>query len=68
MVEVNTKGIKELISDIYECQKRIMINKRFLLEIRNNGGDSIKLQQENIKIENQINEYKKKLSSLRNLN
>jgi hypothetical protein len=64
MIEVKN-NIRELITSIYECQKRMMINKRFLLEIENNGGSSLRLRSENNDLEKKIEDYKKKLSSLR---
>jgi hypothetical protein len=66
MVEVKS-NVKILVSNIYECQKRIMINHRFIMEIRNNGGDASRLQHENVEIQKRIEKYKKDLSSLRNL-
>lgn len=67
MVEVKDT-IKGLITKIYENQKRVMINKRFILEIENNGGNASRLLHENFELEKRISEYKKKLSSLNHLN
>ena len=38
---LNAKNsIKDLISGIYECQKRIIINNRFIRELNSDGNDN----------------------------
>ena len=37
-------NIKSLISSIYECQKKIIINRRFIRELESEGHDTNKLK------------------------
>ena len=62
MYDVNVKyNIKGLISSIYECQKKIIINRRFIRELEAEGGDSSQLIQENHNLENEISGFQKEL-------
>ncbi|MBN2347642.1 MAG: hypothetical protein JXJ22_02325 [Bacteroidales bacterium] len=54
-------NIKGLISSIYECQKKIIINRRFIRELEEEGGDSRQLLKENLELERKISEYQKEL-------
>ncbi len=60
MLEVKY-NIKNLISNIYECQKKIIINKRFIRELENEGNDTIKLRNEITDLEKKIHDYQKEL-------
>ena len=50
--------IKGLISQIYECHKRIAINKRFIKQLELEGNDVTKLKGEIKKLEQKIEEYR----------
>ena len=54
-------SIKSLISNIYECQKKIIINKRFIRELESEGSDTNKLRNEILELENKISEYQGEL-------
>jgi len=54
-------NIKSLISSIYECQKKIIINRRFIRELELEGNDTLKLRTEISDLENRIIEYQKEL-------
>ena len=54
-------NIKGLVSSIYECQKKIILNRRFIREMESEGQDTAILNQENNKLENQILEFQKEL-------
>ncbi|MBN2613790.1 MAG: hypothetical protein JXB00_19690 [Bacteroidales bacterium] len=54
-------NIKGLISSIYECQKKIIINKRFIRELENEGSDTTKLRNEIGELEGKISDYQKEL-------
>jgi len=54
-------NIKGLVSSIYECQKKIILNRRFIREMEAEGQDTALLNQENRKLENQILEFQKEL-------
>ncbi len=54
-------NIKGLISNIYECQKKIIINKRFIRELESEGSDTTKLRSEIIDLEGKIANYQKEL-------
>lgn len=60
MLEVKY-NIKSLISSIYECQKKIIINRRFIRELDSEGQSSLHLINENRELENQISDYQKEL-------
>jgi hypothetical protein len=53
--------IKSLISNIYECQKKIIINKRFIRELEMEGSDTSKLRNEILDLERRIADYQKEL-------
>ncbi|MBN2213362.1 MAG: hypothetical protein JW723_03895 [Bacteroidales bacterium] len=53
--------IKSLISNIYECQKKIIINKRFIRELEIEGSDTTKLRNEILDLEHRISDYQKEL-------
>ncbi|MBN1118339.1 MAG: hypothetical protein JXA77_14105 [Bacteroidales bacterium] len=57
-VKYNIKGI---VSSIYECQKKIILNRRFIREIESEGKDATKLNLENEKLEGRISELQKEL-------
>ena len=54
-------NIKGLISNIYECQKKIIINRRFIRELEEEGGDTRGLLKENLELEKKIGDYQKEL-------
>jgi hypothetical protein len=53
--------IKSLISSIYECQKKIIIDRRFIRELESDGIDTMKLRDEISELEKRIGEYQKEL-------
>jgi len=54
-------NIKSLISSIYECQKKIIINRRFIRELESEGIDTVKLRNEITDLERRIGDYQKEL-------
>ncbi len=54
-------NIKNLISGIYECQKKIIINRRFIRELEDEGKDTAKLRNEITELEKKITDYQKEL-------
>ena len=54
-------NIKSLISSIYECQKKIIINRRFIRELELEGNDTMKLRKEIKDLESRIIEFQKEL-------
>ena len=54
-------NIKSLISSIYECQKKIIINRRFIRELESEGNDTQKLKNEITDLEKKIGEFQKEL-------
>jgi len=60
MLEVKY-NIKNLISNIYECQKKIIINKRFIRELENEGSDTTTLKNEIGELERKISDFQKEL-------
>jgi len=54
-------NIKSLISSIYECQKKIIINRRFIRDLESEGSDTAKLRNEIMDLEHRISEYQKEL-------
>jgi indole-3-glycerol phosphate synthase len=54
-------NIKSLISSIYECQKKIIINRRFIRELELEGNDTSKLRSEITDLERKISEFQKEL-------
>ena len=53
--------IKNLITHIYECQKKIIINKRFIKELDSMGEDTGILNKEIRDLEGKISVYKNEL-------
>lgn len=60
MLEVKY-NIKSLISSIYECQKKIIINRRFIRELETEGQATVHLEREIRELEGQISNYQKEL-------
>jgi hypothetical protein len=60
MLEVKY-NIKSLISSIYECQKKIIINRRFIRELESEGQSIAHLERENRDLEIQILTFQKEL-------
>jgi hypothetical protein len=54
-------NIKGLVSSIYECQKKIILNRRFIREMEVEGLDTRLLADENQKLEERIAEFQKEL-------
>jgi hypothetical protein len=54
-------NIKGLVSSIYECQKKIILNRRFIRELEVEGQDTSHLLEENRMLEQQIKAYQKEL-------
>jgi hypothetical protein len=54
-------NIKSLISSIYECQKKIIINRRFIRELESEGNDTGKLRNEITDLERRIGDFQKEL-------
>ncbi|MBN1414319.1 MAG: hypothetical protein JW973_04405 [Bacteroidales bacterium] len=54
-------NIKSLISSIYECQKKIIINRRFIRDLESEGSDTSKLRNEIMDLEHRISEFQKEL-------
>jgi hypothetical protein len=60
MLEVKY-NIKGLISSVYECQKKIIINRRFIRELESEGQSAVHLERENRELETKIALYQKEL-------
>jgi DNA-binding LytR/AlgR family response regulator len=60
MLEVKY-NIKGLISSVYECQKKIIINRRFIRELEAEGQNTAHLERENTELEGKIAQYQKEL-------
>ncbi len=54
-------SIKNLISSIYECQKKIILNRRFIRELEAEGNDVTKLKNEIEELEQKIIDYQQEL-------
>jgi len=54
-------NIKNLISSIYECQKKIILNRRFIRELESEGNDVTKLKNEIEELEQKIIDYQSEL-------
>ena len=54
-------NINSLISSIYECQKKIIINRRFIRELESERHDTSKLKNEIDDLEKRIGEFQKEL-------
>jgi predicted RNase H-like nuclease (RuvC/YqgF family) len=61
MIEVKDININDLVSSIYECQKKIIMNKRFIRELDNEGSDTARLKVEVFQLERKIEEFQKQL-------
>lgn len=60
MLEVKY-NIKGLISSIYECQKKIIINRRFIRELESEGQSVAHLERENRELDSQIAQFQRDL-------
>jgi len=54
-------NIKGLISGIYECQKKIILNRKFIKELKADGLETSHLELENEKLKEKINSYQSEL-------
>ena len=54
-------NIKDLVSSIYECQKKIILNRRFIRELEIEGKSTTNLEDENLILEKKIRDYQKEL-------
>ena len=54
-------NIKNLISGIYECQKKIILNRSFIRELEAEGGDISQLMNEVEELKHKIYNYQKEL-------
>ena len=54
-------SIKNLISGIYECQKKIILNRSFIRELEAEGGDISQLMNEVEELKHKIYNYQKEL-------
>ncbi len=54
-------NIKGLVSSIYECQKRIILNRRFMRELEVESQSINHLEEENKHLEEKIREYQREL-------
>ena len=54
-------NIKGLVSSIYECQKKIILNRRFIREMEAEGQDTSQLEEENRLLDGKIRDYQKEL-------
>lgn len=54
-------NIKGLVSSIYECQKKIILNRRFIRELEIENQETAHLIEENKLLEVQIREYQREL-------
>jgi hypothetical protein len=52
-----TKSLHELITNKYECQKRIIINNRHINDLRAEGTDASFLMKENEELRNKIDQF-----------
>jgi hypothetical protein len=64
---LNVKNsVRRLVSNIYECQKRILINRRFMQEhlSEGNGNNTPGLQDEITRLQGKIIEFQKELRAM----
>ena len=54
-------NIKGLVSSIYECQKKIILNRRFIRELEVENQDTAHLIEENKLLEEKIREFQREL-------
>lgn len=54
-------NIKHLISSIYECQKKIILNRTFIRELEAEGDDASALINEIEELKHKIRNYQKEL-------
>ena len=54
-------SIKHLISSIYQCQKKIILNRTFIRELEAEGDDTTKLINEIEELNQKIRNYQKEL-------
>lgn len=54
-------NIKGLVSGIYECQKKIILNRIFIRELEVEGQKTLYLEEENIMLGKKIKEYQSEL-------
>jgi len=55
------ESVDRLIRNIYECQKQIIMNRRFIRELLSEEEDASKLQNENKDLEDKIIQLQKEL-------
>jgi hypothetical protein len=58
------ENVKRLISDIYECQKKIMINRRYIQDLLKDGNrNAVTVLQDEIKrLQEKIQEFQVELN------
>jgi hypothetical protein len=66
-METSQNTIKGLISAIYECQKKIIINRRHIRELEVKSEDTVHLENQNRELEGQIFEFQNELRKRYNL-
>ena len=54
-------NIKGLVSGIYECQKKIILNRRFIHELEAEGQGTEHLEEENRLLGEKIKDYQREL-------
>lgn len=54
-------SVKRLISNLYECQKKIKTNNNRIRELKSEGNDTLELQNEVKSLQEKITELQKKL-------
>ena len=54
-------NIKGLVSSIYECQKKIILNRRFIRELEVENKETVILEEENKLLEERIREFQREL-------
>lgn len=56
-----TTSIKNMILGAYECQKKIIINRRIICELDLEGKDTSKFKNENMCLQEKLKDYQCKL-------